>query len=89
VPDRVDMGYNQRTRDRTDCTIRALPRSLGPDPVALFCQVSACQYLPYSDCIYPCLSTMLPVGTPTSRAMTGHLVCSRKKTLGPSALNVS
>ncbi len=38
---------------------------------------------------YPCLSTMLPTGAPTSRAMTGHFVCSKKNTFAPSVLNVS
>jgi hypothetical protein len=37
----------------------------------------------------PRFSTMLPVGTPTSRAMTGHLVCSKKKIPFLSVLNVS
>lgn len=38
---------------------------------------------------YRWLNTILPTGTPTSREMTGHLICSIQNTRGPSSLNVS
>jgi len=87
-----DTARSQRMERRMDCTTIVHRRSSGPSPLVRFHRTLAYHSPPphtkRSD-PYPCFSTMLPTGTPKSRAMTGHFVCSRKNTRGPSSLSVS